>query len=164
MTEVDPENVTSVGDEPTEVVTMPVTCPVPGCGVEIDAEGDTCGAVKAALLNIHFETVHKAAQKSRPLPLPKLAACGSAEQLEDLPKDGEGWCKASSVDDGNKTAYLLNCCEDSLRRPTQKCWRNQMQMSSRARDNASARGAETGEELAPGRTARPTSTGASWPE
>ena len=61
MTEVDPENVTSVGDEPTKVVTMPVTCPVPGCGVEIDAEGDTCGAVKAALLNIHFETVHKAA-------------------------------------------------------------------------------------------------------
>ena len=88
---------------------MPLTCPVPGCGVEITADGDSSGAVKAALLNIHFETVHKAAQKSRPppLPLPKLAARVSAEQFEDFQKEWEGWCKASSVDDGNKMAYLL---------------------------------------------------------
>ena len=74
-------------DVPTDNVAMPVTCPAPGCGVQIDAEGDTSGALKAALLTIHFETVHKAVQKSRPLPLPKLAARVSAEQFEDFQKE-----------------------------------------------------------------------------
>ena len=120
MEQVNGDNQDGLADQ---VTAMSVTCPVTDCGFVVTEAGD---ATRAALINFHLTTMHVQAQRARPppLPLPKLASQITPERYQEFTGEWQQFKDSSNIEASKLTAYLINCCEASLKTDIQSATLN----------------------------------------